>query len=97
MQPLQQQQAPPPRQSIPAEFSPVEAQANLEQRWTNVCQQGMTPTPQCKQQTQTDTCGEVEAGSDFLSALKAAATAAASSSGSQAGPSNSADAAWDEE
>lgn len=83
------EQPPAPRQPVPAAFSPVEAQANLEQRWTSVCQQGFKPAAQCKQQEQQHEPAEVADGpehvqSSFIQTLKAATS------------NNSADAAWED-
>jgi hypothetical protein len=89
----QQQQQPPMRQPVPSSFNVVEAQALLDHRWTDICQQGLQPACQCKEKAADDAAATVAAdgeehagkhGSKFLQELKAAAD------------SRTADAAWDD-
>lgn len=92
MQPLE------PIKSVPASFSPDEAQQLLDKRWAEVMAQGLQPTCQCS---------SISSQGD-----EAAATAAAADGGSAAGSSKpssnfleqlaaavkvtSADGAWDD-
>jgi hypothetical protein len=91
----QQQHQLPIRQPVPSTFNVVEAQALLDHRWTDICQQGLQPACQCKDNAAADDAAAVGAaadgdehagkhGSKFLQGLKAAAD------------SRTADAAWDD-
>jgi hypothetical protein len=110
MQQQQQQQQPPPmRQPVPASFNVVEAQALLDHRWTDICQQGLQPACQCKDRgTAADAAGAAADGeelagkhvSKFLQDLKAAADSRQASAPDSRQPvvadSRTADGAWDD-
>jgi hypothetical protein len=113
MQQQQQQQQPPPmRQPVPASFNVVEAQALLDHRWTDICQQGLQLACQCKDKAATDdAAGAADAAADgedlagkqaskFLQDLKAAAdsrqAAAPDSRQAAVADSSTADGAWDD-
>lgn len=95
-QQLQQEQQQQIRPAMPAGFNVVEAQALLDHRWTDICQQGLQPTCTCKEEAAAEDAaaaagaaagGEELAGkhgSKFLQELKAAAD------------SRTADGAWDD-
>jgi hypothetical protein len=107
LQQQQQQQPPPVRPSVPASFNVVEAQALLDHRWTDICQQGFQPACQCKEKATAEDAAAADAAADseelagqhaskFLQDLKAAADSAAANTTASTTASTTADGIWDD-